>query len=103
MKKGVKLHINLYFSDVMVDALQNTLANIQEFAAFIDNPKHRKCISFKSYGVYEGSMFNCFGQQYHNKFDIILANLPQTPFRNIQSRIDKNAGGDSLRWHREFL
>lgn len=31
------------------------------------------------------------------KFDIILANMPQTMFKNAQSRIDKNGGPDGFK------
>lgn len=31
------------------------------------------------------------------KFDIILGNMPQTMFKNAQSRIDKNGGPDGFK------
>ena len=55
-----RLTINLYFSDIVDDALANTLANIYELSAFLDQPQYRKYVSFKSYKIYKGSMFNCF-------------------------------------------
>jgi hypothetical protein len=30
-------------------------------------------------------------------FDIILANMPQTPFKNEKSRLDKNGGSDGFK------
>lgn len=37
------------------------------------------------------------------EFDLIIANLPQSPFQYEQSRLDKNAGKDSLKWHSILL
>lgn len=36
-------------------------------------------------------------------YDAIIANLPQTPFRLAHSRLDRNGGPDSLKYHRILL
>ena len=39
-------------------------------------------------------------EQIHNKYYIIFANMPQTPFQKAESRPDKNGGIDGLKYNR---
>jgi hypothetical protein len=38
-----------------------------------------------------------------DKYDLIFANLPQTPFQLATSRPDKNGGTDGFKYHRKLL
>lgn len=42
-------------------------------------------------------MFEQLGEKFINQFDIVFANMPQTPFKNEKSRLDKNGGEDGFK------
>lgn len=60
--------------------------------------KGNKNIILESVILIESSMFEEIHRELPDyKFDIILANMPQTMFKNAQSRIDKNGGPDGFK------
>ena len=94
------IHINLSFSDIDRESLNNLPANISSLRILLSTSPLNSVIRVCKYQIIHSSMFNSLPE---SRFDLIVANLPQSPFQTEGARVDKNAGRDSLRWHSIFL
>lgn len=91
----IAICVSLTMLEYDTQAVNNCLLNLRTLTRAFHSPNVR----ILAVTALQSDMFSALS----GKFDIILANLPQTPFQSQLSRVDKNGGTDALKYNRILI